>query len=222
MNKSLFLCIAIPLLAASAAAEFEFWTNSDGMTAKMKLLDVTRDGDEIAGKFILEDDREITIGIDRFSVESADRIRAWEPKPEVKSVFDNAIKDNLVILEGRKFTKHEISTPPTKYYIFYYTASWCPPCQKFTPSLVNFYKQHKNDNFEIILVSSDRDAKSMLDYAAKAKMPWPQIELRKIRQFKSKFDHGVRGIPSVIVCQLDGTQVQGNFRDLAVLKNLVK
>jgi hypothetical protein len=35
------------------------------------------------------------------------------------------------------------------------------------------------------------------------------------------FKHGVTGIPSVIVCELDG-KMPGNYRDLAALEKLVK
>jgi hypothetical protein len=35
--------------------------------------------------------------------------------------------------------------------------------------------------------------------------------LSEIKDFKEQFDHGVRGIPSVIVCDLNGKNL-GNFR----------
>lgn len=94
------------------------------------------------------------------------------------------------------------------------------PCQKFTPSLVEFYNKHKNDNFEIVLITSDRDEDSMENYAVQKKMPWPQLKLKKAADFKEEFNHGVTGIPSVIVCKLDGTKL-GNFRDLNALEKLV-
>lgn len=62
----------------------------------------------------------------------------------------------------------------------------------------------------------------MKDYAVEKKMPWPQLKLRKAADFKKKFQHGVTGIPSVIVCELDGTKLEGNFRDLGALEQLVK
>merc|ERR1719409_357230 len=41
----------------------------------------------------------------------------------------------------------------------YFSAHWCPPCRGFTPQLGKFYDQIKDaKNFEIIFVSSDRDA----------------------------------------------------------------
>jgi nucleoredoxin len=106
--------------------------------------------------------------------------------------------------------------------VFYYTASWCGPCRAFTPELVKFYNEHKNENFELVLISSDRDEKSMEAYAEKNKMPWPHLKFDQLGAFKGKFNHGVRGIPSVIVCDLEGNIVTNNGRDLAALEQLVK
>jgi nucleoredoxin len=106
--------------------------------------------------------------------------------------------------------------------VFYYTASWCGPCRAFTPELVKFYNEHKNENFELVLISSDRDEKSMEAYAEKNKMPWPHLKFDQLGTFKGKFNHGVRGIPSVIVCDLEGNIVTNNGRDLNTLEQLVK
>ena len=61
----------------------------------------------------------------------------------------------------------------------------------------------------------------MEKYAAEKKMPWPQLKLKDAEDFKKEFKHGVTGIPSVIVCDLDGKNL-GNHRDLAELEKLVK
>mgnify|MGYP000373120689 CR=1 FL=1 len=111
----------------------------------------------------------------------------------------------------------------SKYYIFYYTASWCGPCQAFTPSLVEFYNEAKpnNNNFELVLISSDQEEDAMEEYAAKKNMPWPQLELSKVEKFSKKFDHGVTGIPSVVVCDLEG-KIVAKTRSIDELKKLVK
>ena len=120
------------------------------------------------------------------------------------------------------FQKTYIFEKPKKYYVYYYTASWCGPCQRFTPSLVNWYKENKNDNFELFLISSDRSEPAMLGYAKSKKMLWPHLELNQARAFKSQFQHGVRGIPSLIVCTPDG-KVLGNYRSqLSELAEMVK
>ena len=47
----------------------------------------------------------------------------------------------------------------------YFSAHWCPPCRGFTPQLGKFYDSIKDSkNFEIIFVSSDRDASQFKEY----------------------------------------------------------
>jgi len=220
MKKQIITTLMTLAFALTSFGEFEEWTNKEGSTASMKLIDVERKDDKVIGNFQLPNGTKVTLDAETLAEESAKRVREWTA-PE-KSVFEEPLDGNLVILKGRRFEKHEMASQPKKYYVFYYTASWCPPCRQFTPRLVEFYNKNKNDNFEIILVSSDREAKAQLDYAVSAKMPWPQIKFDEVTGFRRKFNHGVRGIPAVIVCNPDGTIVEGNFRDLEALKELVK
>jgi nucleoredoxin len=168
----------------------------------------------------------VTLSASDLSEESATRLNDWqapaaaiEAKP---SVFDSILDGNLERLDVKRLKKCDQATKPAKYYVFYYTASWCGPCQEFTPSLVEWYQANKNDNFELVLITSDSDDQSMEQYAVDKKMPWPQLKLRKVQDFKKKFQHGVAGIPSVIVCDLEGKNL-GNFRsNLAGVTQLVK
>lgn len=102
------------------------------------------------------------------------------------------------------------SSRPTKYYVFYYTASWCGPCHRYTPTLVALYNKINPDDskFELVLITNDRDEQAMTGYAVEANMPWSQLKLSAVRDFGSKFDHGVTGIPSVVVCDLEGNIVK--------------
>jgi nucleoredoxin len=129
---------------------------------------------------------------------------------------------NLVRLDGSRLKRCTDATRPKKYYLFYYTASWCGPCQRYTPELVRWYKKNKNENFELVLITSDSNEDAMEDYAKSKKMPWPQLEFKEAKDFKKRFNHGVRGIPSLIVCELDGKNL-GNFRSgLDRLSEMVK
>jgi len=82
----------------------------------------------------------------------------------------------------------------------YFSAHWCPPCQRFTPLLIDFYKKVKKENgskFELIFVSSDRDEKSFEDYYKP--MPWLALPFALRDQknsLSSKFK--VQGIPTLI------------------------
>ena len=225
MKTSLSIAIAISLVLPLSAA-FEDWTNKEGKTAQLELVEVIGEADAKEGVFKMRNGRMVNIKQADLAEADVKRLADWKPAaPEAPaaepSVFDEVLDGNLVILDGKKLENSELTAKPTKYYIFYYTASWCPPCQKFTPSLVEFYNKNKNDNFEIVLITSDDSTKDMEGYAAAKKMPWPQLKQSKADSFKKKFDHEVTGIPSVITCDLEG-KIISRTEDLAELQKLVK
>jgi len=60
----------------------------------------------------------------------------------------------------------------------YFSASWCPPCRKFTPQLASSYtriRQKMHGNFQIILAPLDQTEGAF--YAYRSKMPWPSPSL---------------------------------------------
>ncbi len=115
---------------------------------------------------------------------------------------------NLEKFDGKKLTKIKDAIHPAKYYVFYYSASWCQPCHQFTPSLVELYNKNKSADFEIILITHDQEEKAMEGYVKEAKMPWPVLSFRKVEKFKKEINHGVDGIPFLAICNPDGTVVE--------------
>lgn len=225
MKTSLLLSL---LLTGGAFAAFENWTSADGRTAELDLVSVSESGGEKVGTFKMRNGRTTKLKFSQLSEEDGKRLNEWQSPAEIEaaaagpeSVFDDILDGNLVRLNGKSVKKCSDATQPEKYYVFYYTASWCGPCQQYTPSLVEFYNDNKTDAFEIVLITSDSDESAMEKYAEDKKMPWPMLKLKKADDFKKEFQHGVTGIPSVIVCTLDGKKL-GNYRDLNALKKLVE
>ena len=100
-----------------------------------------------------------------------------------------AMDDKLVNSEGKS---HKSDLAKKKYIVFYYSASWCGPCKKFSPQLVEFYKKSKKENFELVLVSSDRSEKAMYAYMKSAGMTFPAVNFND-RGMARKY--AGRGIP---------------------------
>lgn len=209
------LILLIPLLLIHPIhAEYREWTNRSGEAAIMKLIRPEVVNGELVGKFMLRNGRISTVKHSDLSDQDQARLDGWVPVMSgLPSVFDETLWRNLVCLEGDRFQKAFLSRKPEKYYIFYYTASWCGPCRKFTPTLVDWYERNINGNFELFLISSDRNIEAMESYAMKNRMPWPHLRFDEVSAFKKKFraNHGVQGIPSLIVCDREGN-VLGNFR----------
>ena len=227
MIKTASTLVVFGLLAGSAFADFENWTNKDGKTAELELVKVTDAGSEKSGEFVMRNGKTVTLNSSDLSTADAERLAKWTPNEEEEaavdttSVYDKILDGNLLKLDGRSLKRAKEIAKPEKYYAFYYTASWCGPCHAFTPELVKFYKKHKNSNFELVVITSDSDEDAMEEYAKEMKMPWPQLKMSKVKDFDKEFNYGVTGIPSLIVCKLDGTKL-GNYRsDLKGLAKLI-
>jgi nucleoredoxin len=226
--KSTILLTA--LFTSFCFGSYEDWTSKDGRTAQLELVKTTGEGDALAGEFRMKNGKTVTIKASDLDDAGSAKLKEAATKPAeaatpaaTESVFDAVLDGNLVKLDGKKLAKYKDAKQPQKFYIFYYTASWCGPCQAFTPSLVTFYNEVKpgNDNFELVLITSDDDEKAMAKYAADKSMPWPQLNLDDVTKFKKKFNHGVTGIPSVVVCDLEG-KIVAKTTDLNAIKKIVK
>ena len=81
------------------------------------------------------------------------------------SGFAANLQGHLVVQEDGQFKDFDASTlQGVKYWAIYFSASWCPYCQAFTPDLIRFYRDFKPDhpNFELILVCHDKSEEAML------------------------------------------------------------
>lgn len=78
--------------------------------------------------------------------------------------LENLVGQELVKKSGAvgvsPLTQVSTSELRGKHILLYFSATWCTPCKKFTPQLVDFYTKTKERlNLEIIFISLDRDAK---------------------------------------------------------------
>ncbi|KAI1697238.1 thioredoxin-like domain-containing protein [Ditylenchus destructor] len=95
-----------------------------------------------------------------------------------------------------------------KLVALYFSAHWCPPCRKFTPVLKDFYEEvTSNEQFEIVFVSSDRNASDLQAYLNEAHGKWLYIPYgdKNIQTLGTKY--GVSGIPVLAVVKPDGTAI---------------
>ncbi|XP_044967845.1 probable nucleoredoxin 1-2 [Hordeum vulgare subsp. vulgare] len=81
----------------------------------------------------------------------------------------------------------------------YFSASWCPPCRRFTPKLIEAYKELTSlgKSFEVVFVSGDQDEEAFNAYFAK--MPWlavPFSDSEGRKNLDERFE--VNGIPHLV------------------------
>lgn len=120
--------------------------------------------------------------------------------------------------KGQEFTSEEFKG---KYVLLDFWASWCAPCRKEHPKLIELYSQYKAKNFEIVSVSLDAEKNAWLNAILKDKINWTQISDLKGQQNEIAVAYGVQSIPTnflidtkgkIIAKNLDGDQLKEKLK----------
>ncbi len=82
-------------------------------------------------------------------------------------------------------------------------ASWCGPCRREMPNLVEAYAKYKGKNFEIVGVSLDQDGAAWKEAIKKMDMTWPQMSDLKFWQCEGAQLYAVNSIPHTVL--IDGS-----------------
>jgi nucleoredoxin len=120
----------------------------------------------------------------------------WTPKP-FADILGHSFMDN----RGKSYTQGDFLG---KHVAIYFSAHWCTPCRKFTPSLVRLYNELNaaGKELEVILVSSDRDDESFKFYFNN--MPWLTLgafgsaDVSRRQDELTDYFH-IKSIPSLIM-----------------------
>ena len=126
-----------------------------------------------------------------------------------KSIFPRKeilIPEKLLDASGSFLSSESLDK---KYIGLYFSASWCGPCRKFTPKLVEFRNKF-SDDFEVILIGGDGTSKAQANYMKKYSMPWYAMQNQSTEaKFASRFCE-VKSIPYLVILDQDGNIITKN------------
>lgn len=83
-------------------------------------------------------------------------------------------------------------------------ASWCGPCCREMPNVVEAYKKYKSKGFEIVGISLDQKKEPWLAAVERMNMTWPQLSDLKAWKCEAAELYGVQAIPSNILFDKSG------------------
>ena len=115
-------------------------------------------------------------------------LKGLTPEGEEKSLSDYAGKGKVVLVD--------------------FWASWCPPCRRDMPHLVEAYSKYKDKGFEIVGVSLDKTNEDWMKGIQDLGITWPQISDLKYWDSTLSKAYGVRSIPSTVLIDKDGTIIE--------------
>lgn len=141
--------------------------------------------------------------------------------PGIKRISDQVSREKATAV-GMKFTNFtmldtegkEVSLSDYvgngKVTLIDFWASWCGPCRRAMPELVELYSQFKSKGFEIIGVSLDNNAEAWKNALTQMNMTWPQMSDLKGWQCEGATLYGVSSIPATVLVSPDGTILARN------------
>lgn len=92
-----------------------------------------------------------------------------------------------------------------KYVLVYFSASWCKPCQNFTPVLDMLYESLNSfdKDLEVVYVSRDNSEAEFNEYYSK--MPWLAVPFNdEERRLALKERFAAKGIPALFLINHSG------------------
>lgn len=108
---------------------------------------------------------------------------------------------NLKTPEGKSLS---LSSFKGKIVLINFWASWCAPCRRENPDLVELYEKYKGKDFEIFGVSLDENIDSWKNAILKDRIKWPQVSELKRWESEVVKQYQFSSIPYSILINRDG------------------
>jgi len=118
----------------------------------------------------------------------------------------------------------------TPYLAVYHGASWCPPCQRFSPRLAEFYRDadKTKSRFQLLMVNYDRSDADMIAYMRQHRMGFPGVNRSGAGAWGAATGDGIPNLiiidtatGRVVSSSFDGSTYAGCDKPLNVLRTII-
>ncbi len=120
---------------------------------------------------------------------------------------------------GKKIALNDVKG---KYTLIDFWASWCGPCRKENPNVVEAYKKYHDKGFNVLGVSLDKDKSKWEAAIAKDGLEWNHISNLKHWNEPIAQSFGIRSIPQNFLIDKDNKIVAVNLRGVALQQKLAE
>jgi len=120
-------------------------------------------------------------------------------------------------------TKMKLSDLKGKVVLLDFWASWCGPCRKENPNVVDVYNRYKDKGFTVMSVSLDDNLDRWKQAIDQDGLTWPNhvSDLKKWSSAAAQ-KYAVKGIPFTVLIDQEGNIIETNLRGPALEEALIK
>ncbi|GAB6010779.1 redoxin domain-containing protein [Viscerimonas tarda] len=155
---------------------------------------------------------------------------SFQQKPEIQallqelSTFQPSIGDKFVDMKLKNLEGKDVSISDyigkNKYILIDFWASWCGPCIRENPTLVEAYKKYKSKGFEIVGISLDESQPKWQQAVKNLDIAWPQMSDLGGWNSVAARTYKVNSIPMSFLLNGEGVVVGKNLRGELLLTKL--
>ncbi len=153
----------------------------------------------------------------RFLNQPADTANAQPARKPL--VGDMAPEITLADTSGKPFSLSQLRG---KYVLIDFWASWCGPCRKENPNVVEAYQTYKNKNFTVLGVSLDKTRGDWLQAIKDDKLSWTNISDLQYWNSPVVGLYGFDGIPYNVLVDPSGKIIATELREQALKAKLAE
>ncbi|MFT5834850.1 MAG: peroxiredoxin [Cognaticolwellia sp.] len=113
-------------------------------------------------------------------------------------------------------TELKLSDLRGKVVLVDFWASWCRPCRLANPEVVALYAKYKDQGFEILGISLDRNTAAWEKAIEKDNLTWYHVSDLKGWQNAAAQLYGVRSIPQTLLIDAEGKIIARNLKGAAL------
>jgi len=131
---------------------------------------------------------------------------------EAASFLSIGTKAPEIILNDKNGTQKKLSDLKGNYVLIDFWASWCAPCRRESPNLVQIYNDFHSKGFEIFGVSFDNNKDNWVKAIEDDKLNWTQVSDLMYWDSPIVQLYNIQGIPFTVLLDKEGNIVAKNLR----------
>ncbi len=150
-------------------------------------------------------------------IAQAEKAKQNKPKPKTP-IGSVAPEVNMPSPDGTFITLESLRG---KYVLIDFWASWCGPCRRENPNVVNLYNKYKDQEFEVYSVSLDKSKAAWEGAIKKDNLTW-KSHVSDLKGWGSAATqiYGFRGIPFTVLIDKEGKVIGTRLRGPALASKL--
>lgn len=126
-------------------------------------------------------------------------------KEKVKILKNTSIggRADDIIMPDKNGQEAALSSLNAKYILIDFWASWCAPCRRESPELVNLYNKYNPKGFEIYGVALESEKENWLDAIASDQRIWKNVSTLREFETPAAFQYAVTSLPANFLIDSD-------------------